>query len=182
MDVAADLGPPSETGVLNMDHFSVSNDGGSFIIMPDLSSPNLNGSGNIFHLDQVNDLVNNGTVSDISNGIVSAMSGDGGDGGFGGLSDWHDPGSAGGGGGSPSFSFSQWATTAGGTATDTNSSTGTSAAVTGAASTAASVTQEAFTQHIVLGSNIQYNSMPITVVGGDSISGINGDVHTHTSS
>ncbi len=36
---------------------------GIFFQMPDFGTQTLNGDGNIFHLDQVNNLVNNGTLS-----------------------------------------------------------------------------------------------------------------------
>lgn len=178
--------PPSETGVLNMDGLHVCNTDGIFITIPDLGTQTLNGDGSIFHLDQVNDLVNNGSVCGLSDGITIGDTTA--NGGFGSIaSDGYNdaPGFAGtnpGNGGSSSFSFSQSANSNGGSATDTAYSAGVNAAVNGAASTAAGITQEAFTQHVILGSNIQYNSLPITVVGGDSVSGVNGDVHTHSQS
>ena len=161
VDVAATLGPPSETGVLNMDNLQLYNGDGSFVVMPDLGTQTLNGGGNIFHLDQVNDLVSNGTVSGLTDGLsVGSMSG--GDGGMAASGDtWHLPSELGGNGGGSSFSFSQTGSSTGGTATLGDA--GTAGTVGGA------VTQEAFTQHVILGSNIQYNSLPISIVGHDSI-------------
>ena len=39
-----------------------------------------------------------------------------------------------------------------------------------AADAAASITQDAFTQSIVMGANIQFNSVTLSIVGNDSIS------------
>jgi hypothetical protein len=168
--VADTVGPPTETSVLNMDGLSLCNTDGSFVVMPDLGTQTLNGSGNIFHLDQVNDLVSNGTVSCLTDGLSADVSG-GGSGGTAALGDtWHLPSELGGNGAGSSFSFSQSASATGGTATLGDA--GTAGAVGGA------VTQEAFTQHVILGSNIQYNSMPINIVGGDSITAGHDVSHT----
>lgn len=155
------VGPPSETGVLNMDGLSLCNSDGSFVVMPDLGSQTLTGNGNIFHLDQVNDLVNNGTVSDLSDGLSVGSIGGSSDGGYPLVSDFSHLPSEGGSASGSSFSFSQTGSATGGTSTLGDG--GTAGTIGGA------VTQEAFTQHVILGSNIQYNSLPITIVGHDSI-------------
>lgn len=166
------VGPPTETGVLNMDNLSLCNTDGSFVVMPDLGTQTLNGSGNIFHLDQVNDLVSNGAVSGLTDGLSADVSG-GGNGGMASLGDaWHLPSELGGNGAGSSFSFSQSASSTGGTATLGDA--GTAGAVGG------TTTQEAFTQHVILGSNIQYNSLPINIVGGDSITAGHDVTHTGT--
>ena len=159
--VADTVGPPSETGVLNMDGLSLCNSDGSFVVMPDLGTQTLYGGGNIFHLDQVNDLVSNGNVSGLTDGLSATTSGDG-NGGMAALGDtWHLPSELGGNGNGSSFSFSQTGSATGGTA---NLGDAGNAGTTGGA-----VTQEAFTQHVILGSNIQYNSLPISIVGHDFI-------------
>lgn len=168
---------PSEIGNLNLDHLHLNNAGGSFFLMPDMGTQTLSGDGNLFHLDQVNNLVNNNTASDLSVGL-----GIGGTespfGGF--LSD----ASGGGVNASPDFNFSQVANSMGGTSNETFSNSGDHGSLTGAANAAQSTLgQEAFTQHISLGSNIQYNSLPVSLVGGDSLSNIDGTAahgsHSH---
>ncbi len=160
VSVSGEFSPPSETAVLHMDDLSIGDLGGSFIVMPDFSIQTLTGDGNIFNLDQVNSLVDGDTLSDAS--VSLSIGGGGRDGGLVPLS--LVPGDSDG----PSFSFSQTATATGGSATNT-SEIGTDGTATGTANAATSLTQEAFTQHIVMGANIQYNTMPINVVGGDSI-------------
>jgi hypothetical protein len=161
VSVSGEFDPPSETSVLHMDNLNLGELNGSFIVIPDFSTQTLTGDGNIFNLDQVNSLVDGDTV----NGASVSLSIGGGGGWGGGLDSFvTDPATPGG----PSFSFSQTATATGGTATNT-SEVGTDGTATGAADGATSLTQEAFTQHIVMGANIQYNTMPINVVGGDSI-------------
>ena len=165
-----------------LDNISFGEDfSGSFFSLPDFGTQTLNGDGNNFHVDQVNSLVNNGYVSDVSNGLTVYSGDDAGYplysseslGGVGGVG-----GGGGGGGGSP-FNFTQNATATGaGLGPDTTYSSDGHSPVSASISAATSLTQEAFTQHIVLGSNIQYNSLPTTVVGGDSFSDV-GDVSTH---
>lgn len=141
---------PSQIGNLNLDNLSVQNQGGSFLLMPDMGNQTLDGNGNVFHLDQVNSLISNGDVSHLSVGLdVGSMSGTT-------ATDLLSPDGADGSHGAGSFSQT--------------------AQVTGAGA-AAPFTQEAFTQHVSLGSNLQYNNLPMTVVGGDSYTGLTGDVH-----
>lgn len=161
VSVSGEFDPPSETGVIHMDNLNLGDFDGSFLVMPDFSTQTLNGNGNIFNLDQVNSMVD----ADVLNGASVSLNigGSGGGGGeYGIMTD--EPGAPSG----PSFSFSQNATATGGSATNA-SSVGADGTATGAADGATSLAQEAFTQHIVMGANIQYNTMPISVVGGDSI-------------
>lgn len=158
VSVSGDFGPPTETSVLHMDDLGFGSLDGNFINLPDLSIQTLTGDGNIFNLDQVNSLVDTDVLNGASVGLdVSA-------GGGGGLLDFlsSDPGG-------PSFSFSQNATANGGNATNTTD-IGDHGTANGTANGSGTLTQEAFTQHIVMGANIQYNTMPISVVGGDSMS------------
>ncbi len=171
VSVSGEFGPPN--AALNMDHFEVHELDGSMLVMPDFSTQTLNGDGNIFNLDQVNSLVDADRIDGASVSLSIGGSGETydairhSDGGHGGPA---DP--------SSSFSFSQTADARGGTATNT-SYNGDHGAVSGAANAANSLSQEAFTQHITMGANIQYNSMPITVVGGDSLSDLGAAAADH---
>jgi len=181
VNVTDTVGPPNESSVLDMGSttFNIS-PGSTMLFMPDLGTQTLGGNGNIFHLDQVNDLASNGSVSGFSDGLSSGTGyGGGATGGDGGLAaGTYDPhclpselGGNGGyaaGGAGGAFDFSQSVTNG-----DTYATTAGADAAVGA--TGSTITQEAFTQHIILGSNIQYNSMPISITGGDSLSGT--DVH-----
>ncbi|AWI87254.1 hypothetical protein C0214_02130 [Methylobacterium sp. DM1] len=161
VSVSGDFGPPTETSVLHMDDLGIETLDGNFLNLPDLSTQTLNGDGNIFNLDQVNSLVD----ADVLNGAsVSLNAGAGGSRDFGLFTDGggSDPGG-------PSFSFTQNGSAYGGTANNT-SELGEYGTATGTANGSGTLTQEAFTQHIVMGANIQYNTMPISVVGGDSMS------------
>jgi hypothetical protein len=77
----------------------------------------------------------------------------------------------------PNFNFTQTLSGNGGEAHTNGDMSG--HAVNGAVSSANALTAEAFTQHITMGANIQYNSMPISVVGGDSMSDVHDGVSTH---
>ena len=178
-NVHADSGVPSQSDVVHMEGLHIEHLDGSFLVMPDFGTQSIGGNGDNFHVDQVNNLVNNGEFSNIGTGLYAVSMSDGG--GYG------DPGcytpelfgGSNHGGAGSSFSFAQNGTSTGGTSTDSGSMTGEHGSITGSASSAASVTQEAFTQHLVLGSNIQYNSSPISVVGGDSYADGSHDITHH---
>jgi len=148
---------PSEMGTIHLDNLNIDHLDGSFFVMPDFSAQTLNGDGNIFNLDQVNSLVDNDYLSSPSVSL-----------GLGGLESYCGPE-----GTLPTFNFTQNATGTGGDAA-INNSLGGDHGTSGAVSSANAVTAEAFTQHITQGANIQYNSMPVSVVGGDSFSEISG--------
>jgi hypothetical protein len=160
VSVSGEFDPPAETSVLHMDQLDIEYLDGSFLVMPDFSTQTLTGDGNIFNLDQVNSMVDadvlNGASVSLNIGLGSSDS------------QWARSNDTPGDPSGPSFSFSQSANATGGSATNT-SGVGQDGTATGAADGATSLTQEAFTQHIVMGANIQYNTMPISVVGGDSI-------------
>ncbi len=123
------------------------------LIMPDVVNQNLTGNGNQFNIDQVNNLVDNDTLWHPS---VSYSGGGGG-----GESLWHDPSSGGG--------FSMDAKIEGGESkidgATMGSAIGDAAGIVSSAD--ASLSQEAFTQTITQGANIQFNSITMQVAGND---------------
>ncbi|MEP2982279.1 MAG: hypothetical protein ABJN39_07570 [Sulfitobacter sp.] len=139
----------------------------------------LNGSGNdmAFSFDQANDMIDNDTVNDPD---VTYNGGDpGGDGGVGGAGQaarHHGEPADGGMGGSAAGGFYQTATGTGGSSEMGNFNAGGASGGAGhdamnlnsTTSADASLTQEAFTQNLTLGANIQYNLAETSVVGGNS--------------
>jgi len=123
-----------------------------------------NGTATNFNVDQVNNLVDNDTLS---NPTVSYNAG-------------YDTGVAVGihGDAEASPGFSMDAKAEGGYAkiedADAKMHDGSGASV--AADAAASITQDAFTQSIVMGANIQFNSVTVNVAGHDVITASDSDV------
>jgi len=116
------------------------------LVMPEVVNQTLNGGGNMFHLDQVNNLVNNDTVTD----PTVTFNGGG--------SSYDNP-----------AGFSMDAKVFGG---DSKISDATNGGVAGAGSGVishadAALTQDAFTQTITTGANIQFNSNTMQVAGHD---------------
>ena len=143
---AEDLSPP-DNDIIDIEHIS---DIAGSIVAPDAVTQNLWGDGNQFNIDQVNNLVDNDSS-------CASL-------GFGSLSWADDPK------GGDGTSFSMWASAEGGDAKmdSVSASIGDDGNLSGiAASADAVVTQEAFTQNIVLGSNIQFNQIDLTVAGHD---------------
>ncbi|SPJ25979.1 hypothetical protein [Palleronia abyssalis] len=154
------------------------NDVGGFEI-DSLIADALNGAGNdmAFSLDQTNQLTDNDRVSDpdvIYNGGTP-----GGTGGMGGEGDAYPhayPADAGDGGPGGAGGFYQTANANGGTASMHDFNAGGAAGGAGddamdmssMTSADAALTQEAFTQNLTLGANIQYNLAEMSVVGGNS--------------
>ena len=162
----ADLG--HNGGLINMDNLDLHNLSGSFFANTD--SVTQNGTQN-FNLDQINNLVANNTLGSASVGF-SADTGSSSSDGYG----WgHDGSSA---SAQPVFSMS--ADAHGGTAYGSSITGGIDAGPTsplsniGTASADTAITQSAFTQNIVMGANIQFNSLTLSNVGHDSIT-TNGD-------
>ncbi|WP_244560172.1 hypothetical protein [Bosea sp. TND4EK4] len=130
------------------------------IIMPDVVSQSVT-NGNAFNLDQVSNLTDNDSLSNPS---VAFNAGGVDSSGWCGV----NPDAAG--------DFSMTATATGGAATSSiGDITGDHATQTGigASTAAASLTQEAFTQHIAMGANIQFNQLDIHVAHdiSDSLTG-----------
>jgi hypothetical protein len=123
------------------------------IVMPDAVNQSVM-NGNNFNIDQVSNLTDNDTISDPDVRYSS-----------GGLSDGccrFDDNGAG--------DFSMTATSTGGSATTAiGNITGDDGAFgnIGAANASSSINQEAFTQSIATGANIQFNSIDLQVVGND---------------
>lgn len=152
--------PPAPNGPVDPDTIdieTISNISNS-IIMPDVVYQSVT-TGNTFNLDQVNNLADNDSLSSPT---VSYSAG--------GLADaccydpcGSDPNSVG--------DFTMQATAWGGTAsTSINDIMGDDGDFSGAgaATAGASINQEAFTQSIVQGANIQFNSVDVTMVAGDA--------------
>ena len=156
ISVDLDLGAyaqPLDDDVIDIDEISCIEDS---IIMPDVVSQAVE-SGNNFNIDQVSNLNDQDTLIKPS---VSYSAG--------GLADSYDPCC----GSDPASvgDFSMTAKAWGGEAnSDIGAITGDDGAFggIGAAAANASITQEAFTQHIAMGANIQFNSLDISVVNGD---------------
>jgi hypothetical protein len=160
VNVDAEPSEPAPAGPIDPDAIDIDNISGisNSIIMPDVVWQSVT-TGNVFNLDQVNNLTDNDTLSGAS---VSYSAG--------GLADaccydpcGSDPNSVG--------DFTMQASAWGGTAsTSINDITGDDGDFSGAgaATAAASINQEAFTQSIVQGANIQFNSVDVTMVAGDA--------------
>ena len=154
--VDVDAEAPEPDGPIDPDSIDIETISGltNSIVMPDVVTQSLT-TGNQFNLDQINNLTDNDSLSSAT---VSYTAG--------GLADagcWDDPNSVG--------DFSMTATARGGTAEAyIGSLTGDDGDFGGAAAAtaAASVSQEAFTQSIVQGANIQFNSVDATMVSGDA--------------
>ena len=115
--------------------------------MPDVVNQTLNGNGNQFNIDQVNNLVDN----DANTSSASYSGGAGGS--------WCDPGA----------SFSMEAKIDGGESKIDGAHTGDAVgAAAGIHSSAdAALNQSAFDQNITQGANIQFNSITMEVAGHD---------------
>ncbi len=154
---------PSDDDLIDIDNVNLSNLDGAFIAMTDDVMQDLRGPGNdnAFNIDQVNSLVDNDHLHSAS----VSYGGGGGGGGHPSLTDkidlWGGHKDAGG--------FSQWASADGGDAKvdDIKSDIGHDGNVANATSADAIINQEAFTQNIVMGANIQFNSIDMTTVGRD---------------
>jgi hypothetical protein len=125
--------------------------------MPDEVTQGITGGGTAtnFNLDQVNNLVDNDSLTSPSVAFNA-----------GGYADYYSDADA------PPALFSQTATADGGYAKIESATAsihdGDGASV--AADATAAITQDAFTQSIVMGANIQFNSVTLSIVGNDSIS------------
>jgi hypothetical protein len=146
--VDADISTGHSAPAIDLSHFY----GYDTVVIADTGNQTINGGGNAFHLDQVNNLVNNGYVD---NPTVTFDNG----GGVDCYGQWH-----------PGGDFHMEATASSGNA---SSSGGTVGDVIGAAANGivshadATVTQSAFDQTITTGANIQFNSLTMSVAGHD---------------
>ena len=129
--------------VIDLTHFTATDS----LVMPQVVNQTLNGNGNQFNIDQVNNLVDNDTNTSSAN-----YSGGGGE-------SWHDPGA----------SFSMDAKISGGESKIDGAHMGDAVgAGAGIASHAdAILNQSAFDQTITQGANIQFNSITMQVAGHD---------------
>jgi hypothetical protein len=151
LDLSGALTAPADNDAIDIDEISCITDS---IIMPDVVNQSTY-NGNNFNIDQVNNLADNDSIHGAS---VSYSAG--------GLADaccYSSPEAVG--------DFSMTAKAWGGEATshvgDITGDDGGFAGI-GAAAANATLTQEAFTQHIAMGANIQFNSIDhLQVVGGD---------------
>lgn len=147
VDVDVDVGHHSAP-VIDLSHFA----GTDSVVIADTGNQTIYGGGNAFHIDQVNNLVNNGNVDHPS---VSYSNGSGG---YEGAA-WH-----------PGGEFHMEAHASSGNATSSGGTVGdvVGAAANGIVSHAdATVTQSAFDQTITTGANIQFNSLTMNVAGHD---------------
>ncbi len=154
----------AQNGLINLNNLDLSHITGSFFANADSSIQTVDGGGSVFHLDQINNLVANNSLSDVS---VSYDAGGSGSSGGLGCFDPCDPfghSSSGGGGG---FSMSADAHGAYATSSNPGSVGADASGSVGGAVTGASIVQDAFTQNIVMGANIQYNTMNLGVIGHD---------------
>ena len=128
------------------------------VVVPEVITQTMNGAGNAFAIDQINNLTDNDYVTDanvsFANGGPGPLIGLGLLGAGGDASNFEMNANASGGG---SGAHGNWAEI------DDTGMTGT----TGMSSADATVSQEAFTQNIVLGANIQFNSIELKVAGDD---------------
>ena len=128
------------------------------VVVPEVITQTMNVAGNAFAIDQINNLTDNDSVKDanvsFANGGAGPLLGLGLLGADGGASNFEMHAHAKGG---FSGADGNWAEI------DDNGMTGT----TGMSSADATVSQEAFTQNIVLGANIQFNSIEMKVAGDD---------------
>jgi hypothetical protein len=156
LDLSGALQTPDDNDAIDIDYICGVEES---IIMPDVVSQTVS-CGNNFNIDQVNNITDN---DKLYNPSVSYNAG--------GLEDpccnpccggGSDPNSVG--------DFTMTASAWGGTATShvgsIDGDDGDFSGI-GAAAANASINQEAFTQSIVMGANIQFNSVDISVVGGD---------------
>ncbi len=122
------------------------------VVSPEVIYQTVNGGGNNFNIDQINNLTDNDTLGGAS------VNFNGGIGGAGGL-----------GGDAASFEMNANAKGGWSGADDNWSQIGENGTTgpTGMSSADAAVSQEAFTQNIVLGANIQFNSIDLKVAGDD---------------
>ena len=152
--------PPTPAGPIDPDSIDIDSISqiSNSIIMPDVVWQSVT-TGNAFNLDQVNNLTDNDTLSSPN---VSYNAG--------GLADdccyscGSDPNSVG--------DFTMSASAVGGTASASIGSLSGDDGDFGSSGTAAagaSINQEAFTQSIVQGANIQFNSVEMTVGSGDAL-------------
>jgi hypothetical protein len=152
---------PSDNDLIDIDDVDLSNLDGAFIAMTDDVMQDVHGMGNdnAFNIDQVNSLVDNDKID-------SATVSYGGGGGGGNHGDKFD---LWGGQKDDAGGFSQWASADGGDAKvdDIKSDIGHDGNVANATSADAIINQEAFTQNIVMGANIQFNSIDLTTVGNN---------------
>ncbi|KAA5602063.1 hypothetical protein F1193_07605 [Blastochloris sulfoviridis] len=151
LDIDGKLFQPSEADVIDIDEIACIDDS---IIMPDVVTQTLN-DGNMFNIDQVNNLADQDhSCASLSYGSASL--------GLAGLFA-DDPGTE--------SSFSMWAKAEGGAAKaeDIEAKVGDDGSIESVGTTTADaiVNQEAFTQNIVLGSNIQFNQIDITAAGNN---------------
>ena len=157
---ASESEPPAPAGPVDPDTIDIESITGitNSIVMPDVVWQSVT-TGNVFNLDQVNNLTDNdslsgATVSYNAGGVADACC-------------W-DPC------GSDANSVGDFTMTAGATGGTADAYIGTLTGGDGdfggaaAATAAASVNQEAFTQSIVQGANIQFNSVDVTMVAGDA--------------
>lgn len=150
VDLSAEYAPPVDDDIIDIDHIGYFEEG---IVMPDAVSQVL-GCGNNFNIDQVSNLTDNDRLESPSVSYSNA-----------GLAADCCYGAA-----DAAGDFKMTATATGGTATsnvgDITGDDGAFGGI-GAAAASATLTQEAFTQHIAMGANIQFNSIDQTVVGGN---------------
>jgi hypothetical protein len=149
VDLSARLGIAEDNDAIDIDSIGCFEEG---IVMPDVVSQTLD-KGNNFNIDQVSNLTDN---DDVYRPSVSYENG--------GIE------GCGCGAASAAGDFSMTATATGGDAKSmVGDITGDDGAFSGigAAAANATLTQEAFTQHIATGANIQFNSIDQTVVAGD---------------
>jgi hypothetical protein len=150
VDLTASLAPPTDNDAIDIDHIGFFEEG---IVMPDVVSQSVE-CGNNFNIDQVSNLTDNDTLAHPSVSYNNA-----------GIEAACCRGAA-----DAAGDFSMSTKAEGGTASssvgDIMGDDGSFAGI-GAAAANATLTQEAFTQHIAMGANIQFNSIDQTVVGGD---------------
>lgn len=145
-----------DTAVIDASSLSVDCLDGLQFLNADVVNQDVSGSGNdnAFHIDQINNLVDNDYVS------CPDVSFSGGLGGSGGLLSAGADGAL--------FQLTATATSAAATSSGNYASVGDDGSVTGAgdATSSASATADAFSQTIVMGANVQFNSMDLNLHGG----------------
>ncbi|BBF92549.1 hypothetical protein [Blastochloris tepida] len=153
LELDGKLTTPDDDDVIDIEEIACINDS---IVMPDVVTQHLD-NGNMFNIDQVNNLAD----QDVSFAALSYGSKSSELGGLGALGADDNDGS----------SFSMWAKAEGGEAkaNDIEAKVGDDGSIESVGTTTADaiVNQEAFTQNIVLGSNIQFNQIDLTVAGHD---------------
>src|ERR1700738_2446967 len=147
--VDADISTGHSAPAIDLSHFY----GSDTVVIADTGSQTINGGGNAFHIDQVNNLVNNAYVTDPT---VTFNNG----GGVDCYGQWHPGGD---------FHMDGTAYTTGGA----SGGSGHVGDVIGASANGivahadAAVAQNAFDQTITTGANIQFNSLTMNVAGHD---------------